>query len=198
MGADRTVRRVGRRAGGPDTRSEVLAAARSEFAAKGYDRTTIRAVAAAAGVDAALVHHYFGSKDDLFLAALEIPFDPRIVVPQVLAGGPSGLGERLLRTFLSIWDDPVARMPLLALVRSAMSSDGAADLLRSGMLRLIFAPLAQTLAEPDAQVRAQLVASQLLGLVTARYVLVLEPLASMPAEEVVRHIAPTLQRYLTG
>ena len=198
MGAEGSVRRPGRRAGGPDTRSEVLAAARSQFAERGFDRTTIRGVAAVANVDAALVHHYFGSKDDLFLAALDIPFDPRVVVPQVLAGGTDGLGERLLRTFLSIWDDPVARMPLLALVRSGMSSDAAADLLRGGMLRLVFTPLAETLNGHDAALRAQLVASQLLGLVTTRYVLALEPLASLPAEEVVERIAPTLQRYLTG
>jgi AcrR family transcriptional regulator len=188
----------GRRPGGGDTRHEILAAAQTEFAAKGYDGTTIRAVGAAAGVDPALVHHFFGSKDDLFLAALQIPFDPRVVIPGVVAAGADGLGVRLIETFLSIWEDPKARMPLLAVVRSGLASESAGTLLADGMLRMIFTPVAQALGTPDAQLRAQLVASQLLGLVIARYVLALEPLASLPPEEVVRLLGPTLQRCLTG
>jgi len=188
----------GRRPGGADTRTDILAAAQTEFAAKGYDGTTIRAVGAAAGVDPALVHHFFGSKDDLFLAALQIPFDPRLVIPGVVAAGVDGLGGRLIETFLSIWEDPEARKPLLALVRSGLATETAGNLLADGMLRLIFTPVAQALATPDAQLRVQLVASQLLGLVVARYVLALEPLASLPPDEVVRQLAPTLQRYLTG
>ena len=97
---------AGRRPGGPDTRGQILAAARKSFADKGFGGTTIRAVAAEAGVDPALVHHYFGSKDDLFLAALEIPVDPRALVPAVFEAGVDGGGERLLRLFLSVWDDP--------------------------------------------------------------------------------------------
>ena len=110
----------GRRPGGPDTRGAILAAARESFAHKGFAGTTIRAVAASAGVDAALVHHYFGSKDDLFLAALEIPVDPRQVVPMVFAEGVDGAGERLLRVFVSVWEDPEARLPLIALVRASL------------------------------------------------------------------------------
>jgi AcrR family transcriptional regulator len=194
----RASRGPGRRPGGGDTRSDILAAAQTEFAAKGYDGTTIRAVGAAAGVDPALVHHFFGSKDDLFLAALEIPFDPRVVIPGVVAAGADGLGVRLIETFLSIWEDPKARMPLLAVVRSGLASESSGNLLADGMLRMIFPPVAQALGTPDAQLRVQLVASQLLGLVVARYVLALEPLASLPPEEVVRLLGPTLQRYLTG
>jgi AcrR family transcriptional regulator len=191
-------RRPGRRPGGGDTRSQILEAAQSEFAAKGYDGTTIRAVGAAAGVDPALVHHYFGSKDDLFLAALQIPFDPRVVLPALLAPGVDGLGERMVETFLSIWEDPQARMPLLAVVRSGLASETAGNLLADGMLRMIFTPVAQALGTPDAAVRVQLVASQMLGLVVARYVLALQPLASLPPAEVVRLVAPSVQRYLTG
>ena len=188
----------GRRPGGGDTRREILAAAQNEFAAKGYDGTTIRAVGSAAGVDPALVHHYFGSKDDLFLAALQIPYDPRLIVPRVVAAGTDGLGERLVEAFLSIWEDPQTRMPLLAVVRSGLATESAGNLLAEGMLRMIFTPVAQALDTPDAPLRVQLVASQMLGLVVARYVLGLEPLASLPPAEVVRLLGPTLQRYLTG
>ena len=104
-----TKRGPGRRPGGPDTRGEILTAARDEFAARGFDGTTMRAVASSAGVDAALVHHYFGGKDDLFLAALEIPVDPRVVIPEMLRPGIDGIGERLAPDVaLSVWDDPEA------------------------------------------------------------------------------------------
>ena len=106
----------GRRPGGPDTRGQILASARKSFADKGFAGTTIRAVAAEAGVDPALVHHYFGSKDDLFLAALEIRVDPREVVPRVFGPGLDGAAERLLRVFLAVWDDPQTGLPLVALV----------------------------------------------------------------------------------
>ena len=101
--------RRGRRPGSPDTRAAILAEARTRFAAQGYAGTSVRAVAAAAGVDAALVHHYFGTKDDLFLAALELPVDPRRLVAPVVAGGPAGAAERFLDVFLSAWDDPDIR-----------------------------------------------------------------------------------------
>ena len=188
----------GRRPGGPDTRGAILAAARESFAHKGFAGTTIRAVAASAGVDAALVHHYFGSKDDLFIAALEIPADPRQVVPMVFAEGVEGAGERLMRMFLSVWEDPEARLPLIALVRASLGEAGPVNLLREGVLRMIFTPLREILPGDDAEERVQLVLSQLVGLVVARYVLAVEPLASMPPEDVVAWVAPTVQRYLDG
>ena len=188
----------GRRPGGPDTRGAILAAARESFAHKGFAGTTIRAVAASAGVDAALVHHYFGSKDDLFIAALEIPVDPRQVVPMVFAEGVEGAGERLTRMFLSVWEDPEARLPLIALVRASLGEAGPVNLLREGVLRMIFTPLREILPGDDAEERVQLVLSQLVGLVVARYVLAVEPLASMPPEDVVAWVAPTVQRYLDG
>lgn len=188
----------GRRPGGPDTRGAILAAARESFAHKGFAGTTIRAVAASAGVDAALVHHYFGSKDDLFIAALEIPVDPRQVVPMVFAEGVEGAGERLLRIFLSVWENPEARLPLIALVRASLGEAGPVNLLREGVLRMIFTPLREILPGDDAEERVQLVLSQLVGLVVARYVLAVEPLASMPPEDVVAWVAPTVQRYLDG
>jgi AcrR family transcriptional regulator len=188
----------GRRPGGPDTRGEILAAARESFAHKGFAGTTIRAVAASAGVDAALVHHYFGSKDDLFVAALEVKVDPRSVVPAVFADGVDGAAERLLRVFFTVWDDPEARLPLVAVVRGSLGEEGPVNLLREAMFRIVFGPLRDVLPPEEADVRAQLLATQMIGLIAGRYLLRLEPLASMPSEEVVRWMAPNLQRYLDG
>ena len=188
----------GRRPGGPDTRGQILAAARESFAHKGFGSTTIRGVAADAGVDPALVHHYFGSKDDLFLAALEIPVDPRVLVPTVFDEGVAGAGERLVRLFLSVWDDPTTRLPLIALVRSSLVQGTPETLLQQGILRMVLQPMRDALPVGEADRRVQLVISQMVGLVVTRYLLAIEPLASMPAEDVVVWVAPTLQRYLDG
>ena len=187
----------GRRPGAPDTRAEVLAAARTSFAEKGFRGTTIRAVASAAGVDPALVHHYFGTKDDLFVAALEIPVDPREVLAPVVAAGPDGAGERLLRTFLSVWDDPDIQPGLLALVRSIMADDNA-GLVRDGFIPVVVGPVLAGLVTDRPEVRIPLVTSQIVGLIVARYVIAFPPLALMPAEDLVARVGPTLQRYLTG
>lgn len=189
----------GRRPGGPDTRGEILAAARSSFADRGFDRTTIRGVAGEAGVDPALVHHYFGSKEDLFLAALEIPVDPRSLIPQVFVPGLDGVGERLLRMFLGVWDEPENNESLRAFVRTAFVVDQTAELLRNGIARIVLRAVIPQLAPVgDAELRATLVASQLAGLIMARYVLRIEPLASLPAESLVAWMAPNIQRYVNG
>jgi AcrR family transcriptional regulator len=187
----------GRRPGAPDTRAEVLASARASFAEKGFRGTTIRAVAASAGVDPALVHHYFGSKDDLFLAALEMPVDPREVLAPVVAQGPDGAGERLLRTFLSVWDDPGTQVQLLAVVRSVLSADGA-TLLKEGFIPVVVGPVLAQLVTDRPEVRIPLVASQVVGLIVTRYLIALPPMAQMSAEEVVARIGPVIQHYLTG
>lgn len=187
----------GRRPGAPDTRAEVLAAARTSFAEKGFRGTTIRAVAASAGVDPALVHHYFGTKDDLFLAALEMPVDPREVLAPVVALGPDGAGERLLRTFLSVWDDPDIQVRLLAVVRSVLSEDGA-TLLKEGFIPVVVGPVLAQLVADRPELRVPLVASQIVGLVVTRYLIALPPMATMPADDVVARIGPVIQHYLTG
>ena len=189
--------RRGRRPGGADTRALILTAARGCFASLGYAGTTIRRVAAEAGVDAALVHHYFGTKDDLFLAALDLPVDPRTVVGPALSSGLDGAGERLLRAFLEVWEDAENRPALLALVRGSFEPDGQ-RLLRDGFLTRILEPAEAALGLTDGHHRMSLVLSQLAGLVLARYVLALEPLASLEVERVVATYAPTLQRYLDG
>ena len=187
----------GRRPGAPDTRAEVLAAARGSFAEKGFRATTIRAVAAAAGVDPALVHHYFGTKDDLFLAALEMPVDPRELLAPVVALGPDGAGERLLRTFLSVWDDPATQVRLVAVARSVMTEDGA-KLLGEGFIPVVVGPVLAALVRDRPEDRVPLVASQVVGLIVTRYVLRVPAMARLSADDVVARVGPVIQHYLTG
>lgn len=188
----------GRRPGAPDTRAEILASARVLFASRGLASTSIRSIAADAGVDPALVHHYFGSKDDLFVAALELPVDPRVVLLPVVEGGLDGAGERLLRVFVSVWEQEDVRLSLLGLVRGVFEPTGR-QVLRDGLLGVVLGPLAPALGIVDRpQRRLALVASQLIGVVMLRYVLEVEPLASMEHDVLVATYAPTLQRYLSG
>lgn len=188
----------GRRPGKVDTKGQILQAARAEFAAKGFDRTTMRAVATAAGVDPALIHHYYGTKEDLFVAAMELPFDPRVMVPLIIGPGIDGLGERLVRTFLGVWDAPESRERILGLVRSAVTVDSAAAMARNFLDHVLLGPVAEAIGGDNARLRVTLVGSHLLGLALARYVLELEPLASATTQEIVERVGPTLQRYLTA
>lgn len=187
----------GRRPGNPETRTLILAAARSSFAASGYAGTTIRAVATEAGVDPALVHHYFGTKDDLFLAALDVPVDPRELIGPVAAAGREGAGVRMMETFLAVWDDPAMQLRLLAVARSALEPEGE-KLLTQGFIPVVVRPVLEQLCVDRPDERVPLVTSQVLGLIIARYVLRVEPLASDPAELVAARVGPTIQRYLTG
>ena len=189
-----TAPRRGRRPGAPDTRAAILAAARARFAGHGYARTSVRSIAADAGVDAALVHHYFGTKHDLFVAALELPIDPTSVIGPAVEGGIDGAAERLLTTFLAVWDDPELQPSLLGVVRGILEPGGP-TLIREGFLPAIVLPVATALGLDQPERRLPFVASQVFGLIMARYVLELEPLASMPAEDVVAAVAPTIQRY---
>lgn len=192
-------RRTGRRPGNPDTREAILAAARDAFAERGFDATGIRTVAAAAGVDPALVHHYFGAKEDLFRAALAFPVDPARLLPTVLAGGPEGIGERLVRTFLEVWDSPVGAAGV-ALLRSAVSNEWTARLLREFLVTQVLRRVLDHLEVDPAELplRGGLVATQLAGLALTRYVLRLEPIAGAEPATLVAAAGPTVQRYLTG
>jgi AcrR family transcriptional regulator len=186
----------GRRPGASDTRERILAAARERFAAHGYDRTRIRDVAADADVDAALVHYFFKSKDGLFVAAMELPFRPADVLGPVLADGVPGLGERIVRRLLSVWDDPANRTALLAIVQGASAHPGAAAALREFLRSEIIGRIAGAVEADRPELRANLVASQIIGLIAARYIAQVQPLASLDAEAVVPLVGPTLQRYL--
>jgi AcrR family transcriptional regulator len=188
----------GRRPGASDTRVTILAAARERFAAHGYDRTRIRDVAADAGVDAALVHYFFKSKDGLFAAAMQLPFSPPEVLEPVLAEGLDGLGERIVRRLLSVWEDPPTRVALLALLQGASAHPGAAQALREFIRREMIGRVAGVIEADRPELRANLVASQIVGLIVARYVVQVAPLADLPADEVVPLVGPTLQRYLDG
>jgi AcrR family transcriptional regulator len=191
--------RTGRRPGNSGTREAILDAARRAFAERGYQQATIREVAGIAGVDPALVHHYFGTKQDLFVAAVEIPVNPfQAFIELVSEEGLDTLGERQLELFLSVWDQSEQRSPMVALIRSAVSEERAAAMLREFITEEILGRIARELGTPDARLRTNLVASQLVGLIMARYVIRIEPLASTPAPVLVAAIGPTLQRYITG
>jgi AcrR family transcriptional regulator len=190
--------RTGRRPGNSGTREAILQAATEEFGERGYDQATIRGVARRAGVDAALVHHYFGRKQDLFIAALDLPVNPADLATSMLAEDPEVAGERIVGLFVSVWDHAASRQPLMALIRSAVSSEQAAAMLREFATREIFTQVALRLGKPDARLRANLVVSQLFGLAFARYIVKVEPIASMSTAELTAAVAPTVQRYLTG
>lgn len=178
----------------------ILVAARDSFAQQGFGATTIRGVAREAGVDPALVHHYFGTKDALFLAALELPVDPREVLAQAVAAhgnDPTAAAEPMLRTFLSVWDDPSMQPALLAAVRR-LQEPGGDRLLREGFLPVVLVPVGRQLGIERPELRMPLAASQIIGLILTRYVMQIEPIASMDAEQLVAIYVPVLQRYLTG
>jgi AcrR family transcriptional regulator len=192
------VTRAGRRPGDSGTRDAILAAAKQAFGSKGYGATSVRAVARTAGVDPSLVLHFFGTKDGLFEAALELPLDPAAVVAGLLAGGVDGLGERVVRTFLGVWDATPGQGPMLAMLRSAVSHEDSAAMLRELLLRVILRPLALGAGADHPDLRAALLASQVVGLALTRYVLRFEPVASADADTLAPLLGPTLQRYLTG
>ena len=193
------VRRSGRRPGNQDTRQSILDAAREVFADKGFDGASIRAIAGEAKVDPALVHHYFGTKDKLFLASMNMPLDPAELVPKALSGPRDEAGERLVRLVLSVWDSP-AGTAAVALFRSAMSNEWTARLLREFVVTQVLRRAIRELGLPgeEAGLRSALVASQIAGLAVTRYVLKIEPVASADPETLVRAIGPNVQRYLTG
>jgi AcrR family transcriptional regulator len=191
-------RRRGRRAGAGDTREAILAAAREEFAARGFDRATIRGIATAAGVDPALVLHYFGCKAQLFGDAIRFPVEPAEVLRRSSVAGADSIGATLVRSYLDSWDDEENRPRLVALLRSAMTNDAALEQVRGYLDRKVFGPVTRELALPDGELRATLVGSQLIGLGMMRYVTHIEPLASASKDDLVAAIGPSIQRYLTG
>ena len=193
------VRRSGRRPGNQDTKQSILESARTAFAEVGYDKASVRAIAAVAGVDPALIHHYFGTKEKLFLATMNLPINPAEVVPKAMAGPREQAGERLVALLISVWDSP-AGIAAVGLLRSAMSNEWTARLLREFVVTQVLRRAVAELQvdEKQAQTRAALVATQIGGLVMVRYVLKIEPVASAPAEQLVAAIGPAVQRYLTG
>jgi AcrR family transcriptional regulator len=193
-----TPRRTGRRPGPNRTRDGILRAARTAFADRGYDAVSIRAVARQAGVDPALVHRFYGSKEALFVAAMDLPVAPSELVAGLLAEGVDRLGERLARTFLELFDRPEAFAPFLALIRAAVSNERAAALLREYIGREVLGRLAAAASPDRPDLRASLAGAQVVGLAMARYVIGVAPLAEADRETVVACVGPAIQRYLTG
>ncbi|UUU24122.1 TetR/AcrR family transcriptional regulator [Streptomyces sp. DSM 40750] len=183
----------------PAARDRILAAAREEFSERGYDKTSVRGIAKAAGVDSALVHHYFGTKEQVFEAAITLSFAPAMEAPRTVEEGPlDGVGERLTRFFFGVWENPATRAPLLAIVRSAVNNETAAAVFRRIIATQVLRRIAGRLDVPDAELRAELAAAQLVGIAMLRYVIKVEPLASADPEQIIRRVAPVVQAHLTA
>ncbi|MGO9384334.1 MAG: TetR family transcriptional regulator [Mycobacterium sp.] len=189
---------TGRRPGPNTTRALIEDTARKLFAELGYERTSLRQVALQAGVDPTLVSHYFGAKRDLFLAVVELPFNLAVVIDVIVADDQATAGRRLAALVLGVLDDEVRRRPLLGIVRAATAEPEAAALVRDFLTRNVITPIAARLGTDDADYRAALVMSQIMGFTLTRYVVGIDALAHRDREAVTVDLGGTLQRYLFG
>lgn len=187
--------RTGRPRGKTDTRDVILSVARRLFADTGYDKTSVRDVAAAAGVDPAMIRHYFGSKAELFRATMGWPFEPADIAARITGGKRDQIGERLTRVFFEAWEHPDSRAPLLAILRGAATHDESATLVRQFIQGQVYSNMAARLGEPDAELRIDLAMSQLLGIAYLRHILRVEPLASTPVDELINRVAPVISSH---
>ena len=200
-GSRSPLRRPGRPRRSPakdDTRGLILAAAASLFARDGYDAVSMRGVAREAGVDPALVRHYFADKAELFIESIAMPMRPDRIVTAVLAGPREHIGENLVRAIVSTLDQPGTSARVIRLMHTALGQEFAATMLRQFVMREILKRIAKELGDDDAELRASFAATQMVGLVIARYGLKIEPLASTPTDVVVSRIGPVLQWHLLG
>ena len=188
--------RIGRPRGKTDTRNVILAVARRMFAETGYDKTSVRDLAAAAGVDPAMIRHYFGSKAELFRATMGWPFEPAEVAARITDGDRGEIGERLTRVFFQAWEHPESRAPLLAILRGAATHDESATLVRQFIQGQVYFHIAEVIGGPDAELRIDLAMSQLLGIAYLRHILRVEPVASTPVDELVTRVAPVIAAHL--
>lgn len=189
-------KRTGRRTGSPDTRSEILDAAKRVFGKMGYDRATVRGIATEAGVDVSLIYHYFGTKDQLFAASIDIPIPAAEALRAVFTEDPEDLGRRLAETFFFVWEQETARASLLGILRSAMGGEHqAAEAFRQFLTTSVLEQIAPLIDGESPRLRALLMASQLVGVAMTRYVMRLEPIASAPIGDIVELVAPRIQSY---
>ncbi|MBB4910262.1 TetR/AcrR family transcriptional regulator [Actinophytocola algeriensis] len=186
---------AGRRPGQTQTRDDILAAARNQFGQHGYNGATIRGIATEAGVNPALVHHFFRSKEQVFVAALNLPMTPSTIADAILRGPREQIGERVIRLFLGLWSAPESGQTFLALVRSVSSNEHIASLMRQFLEHTVVGPVSAALDLPPLRITGA--AAQGIGLAMARYVIKVEPLASATDDEVVELVAPVLQHYFT-
>ncbi|KAB2974070.1 MULTISPECIES: TetR/AcrR family transcriptional regulator [unclassified Streptomyces] len=181
------------------TRERILDAAREEFSERGYEKTSVRGIAKAAGVDSALVHHYFGTKEQVFEAAVEVALVPALKARDAVLAAPlDDVGERMTRFLFGLWENPATRKPLLAVVRSAVANEVAATVFRRLVASQLLRRIAGEIDAPDAELRAELAAAQLVGIAMMRYVIKIEPIASADLERIVARVAPVVQAHLTG
>lgn len=188
----------GRRTGKPDTRAHILDIARQRFLREGYQSVTLRSIAVDAEVDVALISYHFGSKRGLFGAALELIVNPADVLQKQLDGNLDTLGPRVLRAAVTTWDRPDAGRPLRTVIRGAASDPSLGAIVSGALQAELVDKLAARIGGPDAHIRAGLFASQVAGVIFNRYVLALEPMASMSVDEIVLRLGPTLTHVLCG
>ncbi len=186
----------GRRPGSPDTREQILQVARRRFLQDGYTRVTLRSIAAEAGVDVALISYFFGSKHGLLIAALQLAVDPATRLAAALEGPPQQLGHRIVHTLVTTWDDPDRGASLRMMVRAAVADEEITRLVREMVTRELLGRIAERVGGDATDARLGAVATCLVGLIVARYVLFLEPVASLSVDELTRRVGPVLQRAL--
>lgn len=191
-------RRRGRRSGGSDTRAAILTAARHQFAELGYRGASLRAIAARADVDLHLIAHYFGSKQELFGAIAELPFEPEVVLDQLYAGGQPGLGHRLSQFVVSLSREPASQETVTALVRAGASEKQVAALMHAVVTQRLLLPLVVRLGSDQPELRASLIAAQIVGLTTAAHIIRLQPLTRAPVELLATSLTPVFEHYLSG
>lgn len=184
--------------GAADTRATIVVAAAAEFASRGYEAASMRSIARKAGVDPALVHHYFPEKADLFAESISAPIRPDRIVKEILAGPREQIGENIVRYLLGALEERSARTRIISLIHTALGQEFAATMLRQFLLREVLRRIAEVIGGDDPELRASLAASQIVGLILVRYGIRIEPLASAPVEEVVARVGPIIQWHLTG
>lgn len=190
--------RAGPRGAAADLRAEILTAARTLFAERGYRETTMRAVAQAAGVDVALVSYYFGNKEGLFAETVDLPVRPWEMITRAFAEGPDRAGPRLVEMFLDVFEDPATGPAMVSLIRSATSHESAREALSEFLASAVLRRYDDLLEGPDTRRRVVLAGSQLIGMALMRFVVRLEPMVALPREQLVADVGATVQRYLTG
>lgn len=173
---------------------QILDAARTQFGERGYEATTIRGIAAAAGVNPALIHHFFGSKEQVFAAALALPINPAEVLSTILDGPREEIGQRILRLFLGLWREPETRKSFLALVRSVSTNESAALTLRQFIEQVMMARVGEALGISPLRLNALM--AHIMGVAMLRYLIGVQPIASADEEEIIATIAPVIQRYI--
>jgi AcrR family transcriptional regulator len=189
--------RTGRRPGSGDTRADILASARAQFGAKSFHQATIRGIAAEARVDPALVHHYFGTKEDLFAASIDLPLRPTDIADVLLAGGLESVGRNVATLFFSMWENPETRDPLMAMLRGAFDNEQGAAVLREFFGSALLGRVAPQIGGPNAELRVSLAVSHLVGVAVLRYVIGFPSLVKVPVEQLIETLSPRIQAYFT-